>query len=264
MHKLLNWLGYTSRHAPDTVWECHDPSRSRRFGCALYLPTDPRGWLVFSSGFGGSLLDYSRLALALRSLGWAVALVEHPGSDRSAAVRLLPERLLRPGPALGRKVHSPLSMRNRPADVGWLIGRLQRAFGVERLAVAGHSFGAYTALAVAGVPVEIEGRRYQFRDERVQAVAAISFQAPGRLFRPEALAELRVPALLMTGSRDHTSDGTRYQDRIRLAELLPGARCLVLAEVGHMDFADLGRFDVARRVASLLHDFLAGTEIGRT
>ena len=210
------------------------------------------------------MLDYSRLAVALRSLGWGVAVLEHPGSDRADAIRLLPERLLRPGPALGRKVHSAANMRERPADLRLLLERLEQAFGTKKVAVAGHSFGAYTALAVAGLAVEIEGVSHRFADDRVQAVAAISFQAPGRLFAPEAFSQLTVPTLLLTGTNDHTSDGTRYQDRIRLAELLPRAKCLVLAEVGHMDFADLGRFDVAWRVATFLHEFLSETEIGRT
>lgn len=72
----------------------------------------------------------------------------------------------------------------RPRDVSFAIDQLEKAnapggelagkLDLKRIGVAGHSFGAYTAMAIAGQT----GGRSSFRDPRVSAAIAMSAPAP--------------------------------------------------------------------------------------
>ncbi|MGE0487758.1 MAG: alpha/beta hydrolase family protein [Vulcanimicrobiota bacterium] len=231
-------LGLPGRRRADLVWDCLDPRRQRRVPCAVYLPVGPtRSWIVFSTGFGGNRFDYAKLARGWADRGHGVVVVEHPGSSRSAAVRLLPRRYLRPGPSLRRWVYNPACLANRPLDLGLVIDRVRMEFGPGRIVAAGHSFGAYSAMAVAGLPVPGLG---DFAHPAVSALIAISFQPPGQLFRAKDYQRLDLPALWVLAEQDHTADGTTSHQRLALRDLLPTASLVVVPESDHMDLADMG------------------------
>jgi predicted dienelactone hydrolase len=141
---------------------------------------------------------------------------------------------------------------DRPRDISFAIDQMERMHRQEgpltgrldlsRIGVAGHSFGAYTALAVAGeVLVGPRGGTLSFMDPRVQAAIPMSAPVPRNRERLEqAFSAIRISCLHMTGTRDDSPIGdTRAADRrvpfdhIRAADQY----LLVLQGGDHMVFA---------------------------
>lgn len=108
-----------------------------------------------------------------------------------------------------------------------LAGRLDLA----RVVVAGHSFGAFTARAVAGArldlcpsgtgaPVDWPYRDVRFTDPRPIAFLALSPQGPGRLaFFEDSFGVLTRPEFMATGRGDVTPAETPA-DRLRSFQLI--------------------------------------------
>lgn len=108
-----------------------------------------------------------------------------------------------------------------------LAGRLD----LSRLVVAGHSFGAYTARAVAGArldlcptgsgaPADWPFRDTRFTDPRPIAFLALSPQGPGRLaFFEDSFGTLTRPEFMATGRGDVTPAETP-DDRLRSFQLI--------------------------------------------
>jgi predicted dienelactone hydrolase len=94
---------------------------------------------------------------------------------------------------------------NRPRDVSFVIDQmlagdqdpadaLHRRIDERHIAVAGHSFGGFTALAAAGGFLDYQP------DPRVDAIVPIAAATFG--FTDEQLASIDVPTLLMGGTSD--------------------------------------------------------------
>lgn len=229
-------LGYPGRYPATQYWHCR---RGRRvIPCAVYHPNEPNGcWVVFSTGFGGSAYDYSRLASGWANRGFGTVVVEHPGSSRGAALKILPQRYLRPGPGLRSLVYNPECLRHRPLDLIRVIDRVEVEFRPRRLVVAGHSYGAYSAVALAGPTVNGQG---SFADPRVDALIAISFQPPGQLFPAEQYSRIEIPSLWVLAADDWTADGTTTDERLELRRWWPQVNLVVIPGADHMDLADMG------------------------
>lgn len=198
--------------AAEHVETWHDESRRRDVPVRLRLPDEAFAssrrmpLVVFSHGLGGSRDGYAYLGAHLARRGWLVAHPQHAGSDTIA----FRETGGAPEEALVRFTSDPENLRNRPLDVTFVIDELLRhpEFGDrvdrERIAVCGHSFGAYTALAAVGQRVELPGQSgASFRDERLRAAVAMSPSGAGALgAAPGAWEEIETPCLLITGTRD--------------------------------------------------------------
>jgi predicted dienelactone hydrolase len=96
--------------------------------------------VVFSHGYALSPEWYSRLVEHLASWGFIVLAPEHQESDWFAAHEALIRR-----PADARDALDFLSTK----------GDLPQAIDPERIALVGHSFGGYTALAVGGARLDL-------------------------------------------------------------------------------------------------------------
>ncbi len=194
-----------------------DSLRGRRVPVRIYRPASgadrARPLVVFSPGLGASREAYGYLGANLAGRGYLVAVVTHPGSDTAAWRAGL--RADRSGwvPAA---LDDPSNLENRPRDVSFVIDRLTQAgspFRVDpsRIGVAGHSFGASTAMAVGGMKLDLAdaaGSPRSFADPRVGAVVAMSPQGTGTMgIAPGAWDGFETPVMLLTGTRDRAPGG---------------------------------------------------------
>jgi predicted dienelactone hydrolase len=165
------------------VWRDADVATGERFPL-----------VVFSHGSGGIRFQSWFLLQALASHGYVVVAPDHAGNTSLDLLQ-------------GTSDPFPVVAANRPRDVSFAVDQmlarssdptdpLAGAVDGSRIAVAGHSFGGFTALAVAG------GYDGLAPDERVDAIIPIA-AASGPLSDAE-LAAVDVPALLMAGTSDET------------------------------------------------------------
>ena len=86
---------------------------------------------------------------------------------------------------------------------------LKHRLDLDRIGVAGHSFGAFTTLAVAGeVFVSPTGHENSDVDPRVKAAIAMSAPAPLNKSQLDlAFSKIKIPCFHMTGTRDDSPIG---------------------------------------------------------
>ncbi len=189
-----------------------DAARQRTIPVKWYLPAvrpgaavTPVPVVLFSHGLGGSRDGYEFLGRYWAEHGLAVVHLQHPGSDESVWR----------GKGLGALVDLRLAAnleqaRARIEDVAFAVAELKRLvredprfrgrLDLERIGIAGHSFGANTSLwtaavaggfPVPGVPVLPE----------IKAAVILSPAPVG----PDAVyRSIRIPCLHMTGTEDHS------------------------------------------------------------
>ncbi len=135
---------------------------------------------------------------------------------------------------------------------------------MTRVAVAGHSFGSYTAMAVAGmlvhVPAANEGPVRSFRDERVKVIIAMSPQGPGVMgVEEDGCRRSTCRSLLMTGSKDMGQGERAVSWRLTAFQKLKNdaTRLLYIKDATHMTFSEpRGRARGERHAADVMerHD----------
>jgi dienelactone hydrolase len=184
-----------------------DATRSRPVPVRLYWPAhspnDARVPLVlFSHGLGGSRTGYSYLGQHWSSQGVASLHVQHVGSD-SALWRGNPfgisgrlKNAAQDGEALARVQDLRFALNQALAGAA---RKDPSAWDTARIAVAGHSYGANTALLAVGARVVRDGAKLGYRDDRISAAILIS--APPFYTEPSpasVLAAVSVPTLHIT------------------------------------------------------------------
>jgi predicted dienelactone hydrolase len=177
-------------------------------GAAPRAEGGPYPFLVFSHGYGGSGLSAAFFTEALAARGWIVACPDH--HDKHSAVRIRTgqeknfDRLGFLRDAHGIAVSGPgdrgqylhrLDEMSIVLDGMLSSGQFGKLIDGDRVAVAGHSLGGFTALGVSGT---IKERR----DPRIKAVLLFSTGAGGYLFGEDELAAVRIPFMLFMGERE--------------------------------------------------------------
>ncbi|HEY9846063.1 MAG TPA: alpha/beta hydrolase, partial [Candidatus Caenarcaniphilales bacterium] len=208
---------------------------TRTFLADIYLPEvaqlRPLPVIVLSHGLGSDRLTYDYLAEHLASYGFVVAVPEHPGSSAQQLLALLDGQ--------AREVAEPTEFVDRPLDIKFLLDELSwrsrsdptfyRRLNLEQVGVIGHSFGGYTALALAGAKLNFEQlkhdcgknldhslnvslllqcraltlpkQNYDLYDPRVKAVIAMS-PVDRSIFGSSGLSQIKIPVMLIAGSAD--------------------------------------------------------------
>jgi predicted dienelactone hydrolase len=207
-----------------------DAQRNKDLEVSIEYPTrgGPFPIVVFSHGYGSSDHGYEPLISYWTSNGYVCIRVSHADAG---ALRETPAPLPPPSGTQNRRRGSaqqgtiiPLQpqtnrmediwdrerepqWRNRALDIKFVLDsldeierqfpELQMKMDHARIGVGGHSYGAYTALLVAGM-------NGTFADSRVKAVLAMSPPGPSasRGITPQSFASVKVPVMFMTGTND--------------------------------------------------------------
>ncbi len=254
----------------DAEWQ--DSARKRTVPVRVYLPREAQTGgpspklplVVFSHGLGGSRLGYSQFGRHFAENGMVALHVQHAGSDRA---------VWQGGPfALIGNLQGAASEANalaRAEDVSFAITtiladpQIGPLIDATAIAVAGHSYGANTAMLLAGAAVERNGKRVSLSDARVKA--AILLSAPpfhGEGDQAAVLRDVRIPTLHVTGTDDkirvpgYRSDAV---DRIGVFRNMPtaasGLKHLAIFEGGeHSVFTDRTRSDKALAIKAATRD----------
>ena len=139
----------------------------------------------------------------------------------------------------GTAVDDATNEAQRVADVQFVVGALLDGAGRTDLpdldptgvAVVGHSYGGFTALAVAGAE-EV--------DPRLRGVAGM--QPFARSIRRSTLARIAVPTLLVVGARDLTCPPGTDADRVSATVTRDDALRIDLDAAGHQACSDVGLY----------------------
>jgi fermentation-respiration switch protein FrsA (DUF1100 family) len=218
---------YSSKPGPYTagslVQTWHDAKRNRDVPVKIYYPKatatqEPQSFpvIIFSHGLGGSREGYSYLGEHWASCGYVSVHVQHLGSDSAIL------RTLRPMKALRDAAMKPENAINRPLDVSFAIDRLTALnldpsfplhgqLDLNRLGVAGHSFGAFTTMALAGARIPVLGPEPTYLDPRIKAAVAMSTPSTMGNDVDSAFDAVSIPIFHLTGTKDE-SPGTRRGD----------------------------------------------------
>jgi predicted dienelactone hydrolase len=247
---------YKKAPGPHTVeavkLEWKDDKRAGRVvPVKAYYPKDATGpspVIVFSHGLGGTRDGYEYAGRHWASHGYVCVHLQHAGSDDAVW-----KGSRQPQEDLRKAARNPANAVNRPLDVRFAIDQLARAqkedkrlkgrLDLDRLGMAGHSFGAYTTLAAVGqVFPTSAGKEAEAGDRRIKAAVIMSPTAPRtRAGLDRAYGRIKVPCLHLTGTRDGGVGitETKPADRRLPFEHIKGAdQYLVVFEGGdHMVFA---------------------------
>ncbi|MCH7225394.1 alpha/beta hydrolase family protein [Haloferula sp. A504] len=222
----------------------------------IYLPDEmPAPVILLSHGLGGSREVGTYLVEHWAARGFAVVAMQHAGSDEAVwkdaagSERMEKMKSAANGETfMGRMCDVPATLdqleRWNAEDGHFLKGRLD----LEKVGMAGHSYGAVTTQAVCG---QVFGRAGKaFSDERIDAGLALSPSPPRRGSAEQAFGEVTLPMMLMTGTRDGSPIGnTTPEERREVYPAMPaGSKYeLVLDGAEHMAFSDVRRRGAGRR-----------------
>jgi predicted dienelactone hydrolase len=193
------------------------------------LPTDIP-LIVISHGLGDERESYEYLASFLAQRGFAVATLDHPGSNSRQIAQLLA--------GFSPEVINNQEFLNRPKDISSLIDEIQRfainsreyrwRLDTQNVGLIGQSFGGYTALALAGATFDQEAldtacepqpiylnpslllqcqasgvaqNPPQLKDDRVKAILVVNPVGSG-IFGPSGFSKINVPVLMMAATED--------------------------------------------------------------
>lgn len=217
-----------------------DGARNKDIEINIDYPTrgGPHPLIVFSPGFGGSHRGYVGLSSYWAANNYVVIRVNH--ADRTAGVNSIDEVWANATSA---------DWRNRVQDITFVLDsldllterypELRGKIDAANVGVAGHSYGAHTAMLAAGVRTFPGSVSYA--DPRVKVMVAMSPQGPSdsRGLTADSWTELRIPALFMTGTLDQgTAEAETPAWRTEAFRLSPaGDKWLVTLEgAGHTTF----------------------------
>ena len=251
------------------VWNLTDSSRNRSLYVNVYIPQTFREGktpvIIFSHGLASRPEDYAQAIEHLASYGFLVAAPQHPGSDTQYLQGMLG--------GYYRNIFDGNEFINRPKDISFVIDELARRnasqfqgkLNLTNVGVAGHSFGGYTSLAVAGAQIDFDNlaqdcnrpysginiaillecralelprKVYNFRDERVTAVFAAN-PVNRSIFGEKGLSKISIPVLLGSGSYDPAANPI-FEQAIPFTWLKTPDKYLAMVEgQAHVNFTEL-------------------------
>jgi pimeloyl-ACP methyl ester carboxylesterase len=230
----------------------HDPARDRDIPVKIYYPANVKTacpMIIFSHGLGGSREGYGYLGQYWAGCGYISVHLQHLGSDDSVWKGAGLDAFAQ----LKQSVADPLNALNRAEDVPFAIDRmlalshqttgagynpLRGLVNENEIGMAGHSFGAWTTLALVG---EKTTPPHTFTDPRIKAAIAMSAPVPGGAAKAAGqFSAIAVPVFHMTGTRDDSPIGETKAAERRIPfdqATTPGTCLLILNGADHMTFS---------------------------
>jgi predicted dienelactone hydrolase len=265
------------------VWNLVDASRQRAMYVDVYRPEGKEQKLipvvVFSHGLASRPEDYDEGLQQLASHGYLVAAPQHPGSDTIWLKEMLK--------GLHKDIFDEQEFINRPRDISFVIDELGRRnqkqfngkLALGRVGVAGHSFGGYTVLAIAGATIDFDHlqqecdreygglnlslllecralnlprQAYQLQDPRAAAVFAAN-PVNRSIFGPKGLGRIAIPIVIGSGSYDPAAPAALEQAASFTWLTVPERYWMMVEGQAHVNFTkiDPGIQDAIRSVGDL-------------
>ena len=202
------------------VGSLHDAQRNKDIDLVIEYPSRGQGpfpVIVFSHGYGASNKGYVGLTEYWASHGYVCIKPSH--ADAGKLRELMRERRQQgeQRSTIGEAIWESQSVadwRDRVRDVTFILDsfdaleerypELKGKMDRNRIAVGGHSYGAFVAMLLAGVEPVRDGKPLQLRDDRVKAIIAMSPQGVSTMrgLSAESFRNVKVPAMFMTGTED--------------------------------------------------------------
>ena len=234
-----------------------DPVRKKELPFKVYYPKTggPYPVIVFSHGFGGNKDGFGPVGKHWASQGYVVI---HP-SHEDGLSRQGNEARNSGGEGGGLRGRLG-NLRNDLSDTNKISGRvadlvlvldkledlpnlapgLKGKLDSKTIGVAGHSFGAYTAMLIGGVTTDFgKEKDKSFLDKRVKCILPISAQGTGQQgLTEQSWNALRMPMMTITGTEDRGVGGQSVEWRKEPYKYSPaGDKYLIVIEgANHMSY----------------------------
>jgi predicted dienelactone hydrolase len=214
--------------------------------------------VLISHGAGGNWDTHYAQANHLASQGYAVLCLEHVGSNTErmkSGIRLFHN--------LKKMIHDSTEVLGRPKDMSFAIDqatewnrshpKLKGRFDLNKVGAMGHSFGAFTVMAISGMKPALDwiepsvspgkGLGPDVFENRLKCGIALSPQGPGDpFFLKESYSSLRIPLMGISGTNDKQQNGepaiARYESFKLWPEMQGRNHFLWLTNASHLDFTD--------------------------
>jgi predicted dienelactone hydrolase len=241
--------------AVDAAWHpihldltVHDAARQRDLPLRVYLPTNtaPQPVVLFSHGLGGSRTGSVFLGEHWAARGYVAVFLQHPGSDDAVWKNEPVQQRMQAMNQAASLDNFLMRVQDVPAVLNqleiWNAGKTNVLAGrldLKKVGMSGHSFGAVTTEAVSGETLPASGQKYA--DLRIRAAIAFSPSAPKPGDAATAFGSVRIPWLLMTGTKDISPIGqVDLKSRLAVYPALRGAPKyeVVLDNAEHAAFTD--------------------------
>ncbi len=211
-----------------------DLSRARMLKTDIYIPSvqKPAAVIIISHGLGSDSGSFQYLANQLASYGFGVIVPNHPGSDAKQLRSLLGGR--------ASEIADSQELINRPLDIKYILDEMERLsnsdseyksrLNLQQVGIVGQSLGGYTALAVAGAPInypqldkncapgalnqswnislllqceaaKLNRAQSNFRDERIKAAIAVN-PITSSIFGQASISQIKIPVMIVASSDD--------------------------------------------------------------
>jgi predicted dienelactone hydrolase len=244
-----------------------DARRDRQFMADFYLPqglSQPAPVIVLSHGLASDSPEatlrerqhFAAIAKHLASHGFVAVTVEHPGSNSQKLKQLLG--------GSSKEMFDVSEFIDRLKDVSYVLDDLGRRFpgmaNVQQAGIIGHSFGGYTALALAGATIDFDyltkecsqgldatnaslllqcealklpRQPYNFRDDRIKFALAIN-PIESSIFGPKGMSKINIPVAIAASSEDVVASAVLEQIKPFSWIVSPERYLFVVRGVGHI------------------------------
>jgi len=232
-HAAQSYTNESSETVKYQEWK--DDTRDRTIPVKFYLPRDmskPSPLVVFSHGLGGNREAATYLGNYWAEHGYIGVFIQHPGSDESFWRPGFDPRTTNRSQLMGKfreTLMNPAHAVNRGNDVHFVLNQLEKLnasdpalkgkLNLNEVAIAGHSFGSWTALTASGQKFFArDSKGFSSGDQRIKAAIYLSPTPPRKGSDPsQVFGSIAIPGIHFTGTLDQSPVNDTKADERRIA-----------------------------------------------